>query len=131
MQPASYIASGDILARMSHAEQAECKRQALHRTWFASDRRVIIQADSVDAAQFLVNEQADFVFIDADHSYEGVTRDIMAWKDKVKAGGWLCGHDYENTDGLHADVKRAVTDAAERYGWQVELGQDFTWFVRL
>jgi len=40
------------------------------------------------------DEFFDFIFIDAEHSYEGVARDISDWYPKVKEGGVLCGHDY-------------------------------------
>ena len=42
-----------------------------------------------------VNREAfDFVFIDADHSYEAVRADILAYRPLVKRGGILAGHDY-------------------------------------
>lgn len=37
----------------------------------------------------------DFVFIDADHRYEYVKRDIQVWLKSVVPGGILCGHDCE------------------------------------
>ena len=37
----------------------------------------------------------DMVYLDGDHSYEGMRADLpLAWA-KVKPGGWLMGHDYE------------------------------------
>ena len=36
----------------------------------------------------------DFIYIDADHSYEGVKYDVNAWWPKVKMGGIIGGHDY-------------------------------------
>lgn len=38
----------------------------------------------------------DFVFIDGDHRYAGVTADIALWQHKVREGGLLCGHDYSS-----------------------------------
>jgi len=34
------------------------------------------------------------VFIDGDHTYEGVKKDILALADKLVANGYLCFHDY-------------------------------------
>jgi len=47
----------------------------------------------------------DFVFIDADHSYNAVKKDIAAWLPKTKM---LAGHDYN-----HLSVKRAVDEIGE------------------
>ena len=36
---------------------------------------------------------ADCVFIDGDHSYEAVKKDIQTYLPKILKGGLLCGHD--------------------------------------
>lgn len=55
-----------------------------------------IKSDTASAAELFKDESLEFVFIDADHSAKGVTRDIEAWLPKVKKGGVLAGHDYGN-----------------------------------
>jgi hypothetical protein len=58
------------------------------------------------AAQFAAaGRRFDAVFIDADHSYQAVRADILAWRPLIKPGGVLCGHDYDN-----ASVRRAVDE---------------------
>jgi len=52
-------------------------------------------------AQF--GAEFDMCYIDADHSYEAVRRDILACTRIVKADGWLAGHDYHQPQ-----VERAV-----------------------
>lgn len=47
-----------------------------------------------EASHSVPDGEFDFVFIDADHSERSVTEDIFDWKPKVRAGGWLGGHDY-------------------------------------
>jgi predicted O-methyltransferase YrrM len=42
------------------------------------------------------DESLDVVFIDLTHTYESVKQDIELWLPKVKKGGLLAGHDYEN-----------------------------------
>ena len=54
----------------------------------------VIRKDSSLAAADYADNSVDFVFVDADHSYEGVRKDIIAWFPKVKEGGILAGHDY-------------------------------------
>jgi cephalosporin hydroxylase len=57
-----------------------------------------IRMTSLEAANLYADNSLDFVFIDADHSYEGVISDIKAWFPKVKVGGHIAGHDYNEID---------------------------------
>lgn len=54
----------------------------------------VVKSDSVEFMDKMPNEYFDFVYIDGDHSYEGVLRDINSAYPKVKRGGWIMGHDY-------------------------------------
>jgi beta-1,4-mannosyl-glycoprotein beta-1,4-N-acetylglucosaminyltransferase len=49
---------------------------------------------SVEASKMYADNSLDFVFIDADHKYESVVEDILAWFPKVKNGGIISGHDF-------------------------------------
>lgn len=60
-------------------------------------------------AQTVDNNHYDIVYIDGDHSYEGCLRDMNAWKDKVKVGGFMYGHDYTNSYAW-IDVIKSVTE---------------------
>lgn len=68
----------------------------------------VIRKESKDAASLFFNEMLDFVFIDANHSYEGVKIDIESWLSKVKKGGIIAGHDYFTR--VHPGVKQAVDE---------------------
>jgi cephalosporin hydroxylase len=41
----------------------------------------------------LAGRKVDFLFIDGDHSYEGVKRDYELFKDLVRPGGYIAFHD--------------------------------------
>jgi SAM-dependent methyltransferase len=51
--------------------------------------------DSVEMSTKIEDESMDIIFIDANHTYNGVKRDIESYLPKVKKGGILCGHDSE------------------------------------
>lgn len=134
-QPARYRDSGDIHAAFGaeHQKQTRALAAAVVRPY--SDRVSSWVLDSVEAARKFSDGSVDLVFLDADHSYEGVTEDIRAWWPKVREGGWIGGHDFGGwavVEGhrKYFGVERAVRDAAFAFGWTVELDEDWTWFVR-
>lgn len=54
----------------------------------------------------IFDKEIDFIFIDGDHSYEGVLADVEAWFPKLKSGGLVVFHDYGWAEG----VKKVVDD---------------------
>lgn len=119
------IDSGDYHAGLSQADQDGHFERAKVNTVFAGDRAKIIRKDSLAAADDVADGSLDFVFIDADHSYEGCKADIAAWMPKVKPGGLLSGHDYENPDFEKFGVERAVQELRLPF----DLGRNYTWFI--
>lgn len=65
-----------------------------YKSW--GDRASLIQGWSRDVAQTVPDESLDFVFLDANHAYEYVVEDIALWSKKVKKGGIVYGHDYDD-----------------------------------
>ena len=53
-----------------------------------------VRKTSVDAAIEFQDKTLDAVYIDAEHDPVSVRSDINAWKNKIKVGGILCGHDF-------------------------------------
>jgi len=66
-----------------------------------------LEGDSAESASTFDDESVDFVFIDAAHDFESVSRDIRAWYPKVKPGGVIAGHDI-GWSGLFAAVQSAI-----------------------
>lgn len=126
-----YALSGDFHATLTKQKQEAYYQQALITTAFAGDRAKVIRKPSITAAGIIPDRSLDFVFIDADHSYEAIKDDIGAWQHKVKVGGYLGGHDYDNTEYPCFGVKRAVDEWAAERGITLELGENYTWFARI
>lgn len=80
---------------------------------------------ATDAAAPLVPDGwADFVFIDAGHSYRAVQSDIAHWLPKVKPGGWFGGHDY------HPKFPGVIRAVDEAFGEAIDLLPGFIWVRR-
>jgi hypothetical protein len=78
-------------------------------------RSEIIRDRSPEAAGHFADASLDFIYIDANHSYNGVLADLRAWYPKLKPGGLFSGHDYFN-GGRRATqygVKQAVDEFAK------------------
>lgn len=59
------------------------------------NKGMLIQANSVEFARSLGDGTLDMVYIDGDHAYKAAKADIEAYWPKVRKGGILAGHDYE------------------------------------
>ena len=129
-----YVASGDPAAKLTAGDFERSYASAARNTAFAGDRCELFRAESADAAATFPDGSLDVVYLDADHTAEGVARDLAAWAPKVRPGGILCGHDWEHPAFPRFGVKEAVLDhvwarvaAGERP--VLRLGVGMTWFV--
>jgi len=55
---------------------------------------------------FVMKCSVDMVFIDGDHRYESVKKDILKAQELLRDGGIICGHDYNHP--LWTGVNKAV-----------------------
>lgn len=83
----------------------------------------LLWMSSGEAALRVADEWADFVFIDAGHSYHAAKADIAAWRPKVKPGGFLMGHDY------HPKFPGVIRAVDESYPYAAKL-PFWVWAVR-
>jgi SAM-dependent methyltransferase len=89
-------------------------------TWFRTESLNVTEEQ-------VPNESLDCVFVDGDHSYEAVSKDLMFWWQKVRPGGQLLGDDY-----WMSDVAKAVHEFAEAYKLKLDFlyktGSDYKIF---
>ncbi len=92
------------------------------------DNVSILNMDSESASKLIEGRPFDVFFIDADHRYEYIKRDIGLWLPKVKKGGILCGHDYSTP---HPGIIKAVyeTFGGDNFGTLKERGT--IWWVEV
>lgn len=55
---------------------------------------IVIRDFSMNAVRQIEDESLDFVYIDANHDFDYVMEDLIAWGRKVRPGGIISGHDY-------------------------------------
>lgn len=128
--PDSYKATGDFHSSLTKKEQDHYYR--ITKDAVQDFKAHIVRKFSQAAANEFPDSFFDLVFIDGDHSYEGCKADIEAYLFKVKPGGFLGGHDYANkSDKWEFGVTQAVDEFIEESGKNLELGDNYTWFVRL
>lgn len=80
---------------------------AMERVKVYNSQAIVLRGLSVEMAKKVYDESLGLVYIDCDHSYEGVKADIEAWLPKLVTGGIMAFHDYENRS---YGVKQAVQE---------------------
>jgi len=86
----------------------------------------IIQLYSDQAVPMWKPEEFDIIWIDGDHSYNQVKRDIINYRPFVKKGGIFGGHDFGPTS-CGCGVILAVNEIFGNKN--IELGEDYTWWI--
>ena len=64
----------------------------------------------------------DWVYLDSDHGYENVARELEICRKKVKIGGIIAGHDYVTGQWLKRErygVVEAVNEFCHKYNWEM------------
>jgi glycosyltransferase involved in cell wall biosynthesis len=85
-----------------------------------------IRKSSKEASN-IINNAIDFVYIDADHSYEGVKKDLNIWFPRVRGGGVIGGHDYGH--GNFPGVKKAVDEFFHSRCMRIHNEEEGVWWV--
>lgn len=88
------------------------KQKAVRR--LADKDYTLIQKYSEYAIADIPDNSLDFVYLDADHSYDFVMQDIILWGRKIRKGGIISGHDYFN-DPDRSERRVKVTQAVDDY----------------
>jgi predicted O-methyltransferase YrrM len=85
------------------------------------NRLIAIEAKSEVAADRIADNSLDLVFIDANHSYDYVKKDIIKYTPKLKESGMLTGHDID-----YPGVNQAVNEMIEHY----DVGPNYVWIKK-
>jgi len=82
------------------------------------------KSDSSTFLNTLNDNYYDIIYIDGDHSYNGVKKDLIASYNKIKNNGYIMGHDYEmnmKKANHHYDfgTKQAVDEFCVNYNQKI------------
>lgn len=111
--------------------------------YITSGRAELVRADSITASKSVNDSDIDFLYIDGDHTIEGVVLDLHYWLPKVVTGGIVCGDDFKdrNNSGIkdywgnqmQYGVEKVVRHYCDRYGYKLNITGDRVpnfWFVK-
>lgn len=126
-----YRESASVIAQYDDPHMQMAYEEAMSRTAFAGDRRIVLRGESAEMAEEVPDGSLHVAFLDDDHSYDGVQEGLDAWLRKVLLGGWIGGHDYGHV--RHTEVTPAVTDYRAEHGIRnpLVLSADHTWWWRV
>lgn len=97
------------------------REYVLERARRYEKRCTVLEMDTTLASIRVPDESLDFVFIDADHTEDGVATDIFNWAQKVKPSGRILGHDI-HFSSVKAAVERLLPayTTYPNYVWGVD-----------
>lgn len=72
-----------------------CNLDEIYNKMNVDPRFTVLKGDSSTCISTLEDNSLDMIYLDGDHAYDGVKKDITVAFKKVKNGGWIMGHDYE------------------------------------
>jgi hypothetical protein len=103
-------------------------------------RAELVRATGLETSYEMPDGSLDFVYIDGDHSLEGIYNDIYAWTPKVRMGGVVAGHDYKDGPNsgiadywgnqLPYHIQTVVDYYGLRYGYKINAvgGRTLSWW---
>jgi len=107
-----------------HGDITDAYNEALNKTKDYDCQ--LIKGWSNEVVKGFTDNSLDFVYIDGNHSYEYTVQDIALWSPKVRKGGIVFGHDFE--DWSHNWRRRYMHVPAAVTGW-CNSYQIHPWFI--
>jgi hypothetical protein len=84
------------------------------RKEIASGRVTLHRKSSETAHDDFPDAYFDWIYVDGNHRYEFVAKDLRVFYPKVKPGGFICGDDYEDAGWWEGGVQRAVDEFVDQ-----------------
>jgi len=104
-----HYAQDDSGAIRYSPEDERIMNDALAR-YGVADRVNHITATSAQARPRWQDTPIDMLWIDGDHSYQGVRTDLELWAPLVRPGGLIAGHDYGHLESVRRAWDELITN---------------------
>lgn len=105
-----YLPNYDINDVNSNAQRLSIAKDIFSIRFFDDPTVSQINESSETACKYFDNHSIDFIYLDAGHDYNNISKDIDNWRHKIKPGSFIAGDDY-SWDG----VKQAVSENFKDY----------------
>lgn len=112
--------------QMDEHYAAVCKR---FEAEIAANRVQIHRATSAEAMSSIAPDSLDYVYVDGDHAFEGVSADLELSFGRVRPGGVICVDDHVLGKWWGDGVVRAVNLFLGKHADEVELVMMHDWQV--
>jgi len=99
--------------------------QTLKKLQRVKDAVEIVRMRSEDAVKKFRNSGLDFIYIDGQHTFEAVSKDLTMWWPKIRKGGVISGHDVSLPQ-----VQAAVVQFTTKRKIEFTVQQEDWWFVK-
>jgi predicted O-methyltransferase YrrM len=103
----------------SYTEQ-KANREAIFAEFGDRDGIFLIQEDTREFLESHNDEYFDWIYLDSSHQYAHVLSELVVAQDKIKANGYICGHDYSKKIG-EGSVIKAVDEFCDHNGWELAM----------
>ncbi len=85
----------------------------------------VLEGDSAACLERLDDASIDIIYVDADHRYEFVRRDLAVARRKVRADGWIIVNDYLMVTELGATISYGVVHATHEFMLEHDWGMQY------
>ena len=94
IDPWKHLSDWNKPANELDAAFAQYFQEAITRTDFAAEKRVILRGRTIEVIDDIRDDELDFAYIDGDHTLRGITLDLIRVYPKVRTNGLLGGDDF-------------------------------------
>lgn len=114
--------------------QVEKGYEEIKKKYGDKNNVTLIKGNAFEKHKDFEEEYFDWIYIDCDHTYKGISKNIEVWFPKLKTGGIFSGHDYDpdpnNEFFDHMEINRAVNKSFGKRGFGLTGETHYkSWFL--